>query len=185
VLADKGYYKGPEILACANAGITTYLPKPLTSGNKSKGMFTKQDFQYIDADDEYLCPAGQRLTFRFQGFEKGLALDKYWTTACDKCKLKKQCTTASYRRITRWEHEHVLEELEQRVINEPERRIERSSTAEHPFGTIKCWMGSTHFKMKTKTRVATEMSLHVLSYNMKRVMSILGPQALSEAIRGN
>lgn len=184
VLADKGYYKGPEILACANAGITTYLPKPQTSGNKKKGMFTKNDFQYIEADDEYQCPAGERLTFRFQTFEKGLALDKYWTTACEKCKLKKQCTTGPFRRIGRWEHEHVLEELEQRVFNEPERRIERSSTAEHPFGTIKHWMGSTHFLMKTKGRVATEMSLHVLSYNMKRVLTILGPEALSEAIRG-
>jgi len=183
VLADKGYYKGPEILSCANAGITTYLPKPQTSGNKSTGLFIKNDFHYIKADDEYECPAGQRLTFRFQGFEKGLALDKYWTTACEKCKLKKQCTSAPYRRITRWEHEHVLEELEQRVISEPERRIERSSTAEHPFGTIKNWMGSTQFQMKTMGRVGTEMSLHVLSYNMKRVMSILGPKELSEAIR--
>ena len=185
VLADKGYYKGPEILASANAGIKTYLPKPQTSGErKSKGMFTKNDFRYIEADDEYQCPAGERLTFRFQTFEKGLALDKNWTTACEKCKLKKQCTTGPFRRIGRWEHEHVLDELEQLVINEPERRIERSSTAEHPFGTIKYWMGSTHFLMKTMGRVGTEMSLHVLSYNMKRVMTILGPEALSEAIRG-
>lgn len=182
VVADRGYYKGSEILACANAGITTYLPKPQTSGNKSKGMFVKNDFKYVEADDEYQCPAGERLSFRFQCFEKGLAVDKYWTSACGECKLKKECTSAPFRRITRWEHEHVLEELDKRMVDEPERMIERCSTVEHPFGTIKLWMGHTHFQMKTMTRVATEMSLHVLAYNMKRVMAILSPEELSAAI---
>lgn len=183
VVADKGYYKGTEILACANAGITPYLAKPQTSGNQSKGMFGKRDFKYIEADDEYQCPAGERLTYRSQVFENGLALDRYWTSACEGCKFKAQCTTAPSRRIARWEHEHVLEELDKRMANEPQRMIDRRSTVEHPFGTIKSWMGSTHFQMKTIGRVATEMSLHVLSYNMKRVMTILGPEELSAAIK--
>ena len=180
---DKGYYKGTEILACVNGAITPYLAKPQTSNNRSKGMFVKSDFKYIEADDEYQCPAGERLTYRFQGFENGLALDKYWTSACEGCALKAQCTTAPFRRITRWEHEHVLEELDKRMVNEPQRMVDRRSTVEHPFGTIKSWMGSTHFQMKTISQVATEMSLHVLSYNMKRVMAILGLEALLIAMK--
>lgn len=183
VVADKGYYKGTEILACANAGIATYLAKPQTSISQSKGKFGKRDFKYIEVDDEYQCPAGQRLTYRSQVFENGLALDRYWTSACEGCTLKAQCTTAPSRRISRWEHEHVLEELDKRMANEPERMITRRSTVEHPFGTIKTWMGHTHFQMKGISRVATEMSLHVLSYNMKRVVAMLGTVELVAAIR--
>jgi hypothetical protein len=97
--------------------------------------------------------------------------------------MKEQCTTSRFRRITRWEHEDVLDEAQDRLDREPERMRVRRETAEHPFGTIKSWMGSTHFQMKTQKHVSTEMSLHVLAYNLKRVMTIIGIGPLMEAIK--
>ncbi len=183
VLADKGYFKSLEILACEKSGITAYLPKTDTSGQHARGLFVRRDFKYIEEDDEYLCPAGERLIHRFRTVEKGLTLDKYWASACVGCKIKDRCTTGTYRRISRWENEHVIDELDKRMANEPERMAMRRSTVEHPFGTIKSWMGHTHFQMKTISRVATEMSLHVLAYNLRRVLTILGPEQLAAAIR--
>jgi hypothetical protein len=174
VVADRGYFKSEEILACDKAGITVTLPKPLTSNSKAKGRFGKQDFVYVAADDVYLCPGGERLVYRFTNQEKGLTLRRYWTTACQGCPIKDRCTTGKERRITRWEHEHVLEAVQRRLDEHPEKMRQRRETVEHPFGTIKCWMGSTHFLMKTLPRVATEMALHVLAYNLKRLMNILG-----------
>ena len=181
-VADRGYFNGEEILACDEAGITVTLPKPLTSNNKAKGRFVKQDFRYVAADDVYLCPAGERLVYRFTNQENGLILRRYWTTACQGCAIKDRCTTGKQRRITRWEHEHVLEAVQRRLDEHPEKMRQRRETAEHPFGTIKSWMGSTHFQMKTLKRVATEMALHVLAYNLKRVMNILGIGPLIAAI---
>jgi len=183
VVADRGYFKGEEILACDKAGITTYLPKPQTSANWAKGRFSKRDFIYIAEDDEYQCPAGERLIWRFQAEENGLTVHKYWSSACPRCAIKSQCTPSPYRRVTRWEHEAVLEAVEARLEKEPERMRVRRQTAEHPFGTLKAWMGYTHFKMKTLKHVSTEMSLHVLAYNLKRVMNILGIKPLIAAIR--
>lgn len=183
VLADRGYFKGPEILACASEGITAYLPKTDTSGKQGRGLFVRRDFKYIEADDEYSCPAGERLINRFRTIERGLTYDKYWSSACPNCKIKDQCTSAENRRVTRWEHEHVLDELDKRMANEPERMQTRRSTVEHPFGTIKMWMGHIHFQMKTMGKVATEMSLHVLAYNLRRVINILGPEELAAAFR--
>ncbi len=174
VVADRGYFNSIEILACDEAGITVTLPKPLTSGIKAKGRFGKQDFVYVVADDVYLCPAGERLVYHFTNEEKGLTLRRYWTNACRNCAIKDCCTTGKERRITRWEHEHVLEAVQRRLDEHPERMRQRRETVEHPFGTIKSWMGSTHFQMKTLKRVGTEMALHVLAYNLKRVMNILG-----------
>ena len=183
VVADRGYFKGEEILACDKAGITTYLPKPQTSGNMAKGMFGKRDFIYKPEDDEYECPAGERLVWRFKTVEKGQTLHKYWSSTCPRCAIKSRCTAGKYRRVTRWEHETVLEALEARLDKEPERMRARRETVEHPFGTIKSWMGSTHFQMRTLKRVGTEMSLHVLAYNLKRVIAILGARPLIAAIQ--
>ena len=183
VVADRGYYKGEEILACEEAGITVTLPKPLTSGSKADGRFGKQDFRYIAEDDVYLCPAGERLIWRFATEEKGQVLHCYWSSACETCALKKLCTTGRERRLKRWEHEHVLEAVQQRLDEHPEMMRRRRETVEHPFGTIKSWMGATHFQMKTLKRVATEMALHVLAYNLKRVMNIIGITPLIAAIR--
>ncbi len=183
VVADRGYFNGEEILACDKAGITVTLPKPLTSNNKAKGRFVKQDFRYVAADDVYVCPAGERLDYHFTNVEKGLTLRRYWTNACRDCAIKDRCTTGKERRIARWEHEHVLEVVQKRLDEHPEKMRTRRETVEHPFGTLKYWMGYTHFQMKTLKRVATEMALHVLAYNLKRVMSILGIAPLIAAMR--
>ena len=183
VVADRGYFKGEEILACDDAGITTYLPRPQTSGNMAKGYFGKRDFLYIAKDDEYQCPAGERLIWRFKTEENGLTIHKYWSSSCPRCAIKSQCTTSPYRRVARWEHEAVVEALEARLDKEPERMRVRRQTVEHPFGTLKSWMGHTHFQMKTLKHVSTEMSLHVLAYNLKRVMNILGIKPLIQAIQ--
>jgi len=182
VVADRGYFKGERILDCDQAGITPLVPKSLTSNSKADGRFDKQDFVYLAADDEYRCPAGQRASKRFTTIEHGMTLHKYWSSACPRCPLKAQCTTSDYRRITRWEHEAVLEAMQQRLDRQPEMMRVRRQTVEHPFGTIKYWMGWTHFLTKTLARVRTEMSLHVLAYNLKRVMRILGIGAMMRAM---
>ncbi|MDA0339773.1 MAG: IS1182 family transposase [Proteobacteria bacterium] len=183
VVADRGYFKSEEILACDKAGITVTLPQPLTSNNKAKGRFVKQDFRYVAEDDAYICPAGERLDYHFTNQERGLTLRRYWTNACQTCAIKGQCTTGKERRITRWEHEEVLEEVQQRLDEHPEKMRQRRETVEHPFGTIKCWMGYTHFQMKTLKHVGTEMALHVLAYNIKRVLNIIGIRPLIAAMK--
>jgi hypothetical protein len=182
-VADRGYYNGEEIVACEQAGVTVYLPKPMTSGLLAKGRFGKQDFVYVAADDVYLCPSGEQLTYHYTNEEEGKTLRRYWTSACQGCALKGQCTTGKERRISRWEHEAVLEAVQARLDRNPDKMRERRQTVEHPFGTIKSWMGATHFQMKTLKHVGTEMALHVLAYNMKRVMRILGVGGLIDAIR--
>jgi transposase len=174
VVADRGYFKSELILECVSSGITPLVPKSMTSNSRAEGRFDKQDFIYVAADDEYLCPAGQRAIWRFTTIEAGLRIHKYWTSACPRCPIKAQCTTGDYRRITRWEHEVVLEAMQERLDRKPDSMRVRRQTVEHPFGTLKMWMGATHFLTKTLPRVRTEMSLHVLAYNLKRVMQILG-----------
>ena len=155
----------------------------LTSNNRAAGLFDKRDFVYIEAEDALRCPAGERAIHRFTTVENGLTLHKYWSSACPRCPLKTQCTTGEYRRIARWEHEAVLDRMQARLDQRPETARQRRQTVEHPFGTLKAWMGATHFLTKTLARVRTEMSLHVLAYNLKRVIAILGTAALMKAIR--
>ena len=183
VVADRGYFNGEEILACDEAGITVTLPKPMTSGNKARGRFVKADFRYLADEDVYICPAGERLKYYYTNEEKGLMLRRYWTNACRTCAIKHRCTTGVQRRITRWEHEHVLEAVQRRLDENPQAMRQRRETVEHPFGTIKARMGATHFLMKGLPRVATEMALHVLAYNLTRVMNILGIAPLINAMR--
>jgi transposase len=183
VVADRGYYNGDEIRACEQAGIDTYLPKPKTSPNKAKGLFDRTAFQYIEQDDEYQCPAGERLTHRTTTTEKGKEIKRYWTTACSGCAIKTQCTTGNERRVSRWVHADVLDRAQERLDKQPDSMRVRRATVEHPFGTIKSWMGATHFQMKTLPRVSTEMSLHVLSYNMKRAINLLGTEKIIATIR--
>ena len=183
VVADRGYFNGEEILACDEAGITVTLPKPMTSGNRARGRFVKADFRYLADEDVYICPAGERLKYYYTNEEKGLMLRRYWTNACRTCAIKHRCTTSVQRRITRWEHEHVLEAVQRRLDENPQAMRQRRETVEHPFGTIKARMGATHFLMKGLPRVATEMALHVLAYNLTRVMNILGIAPLINAMR--
>jgi transposase len=181
-VADRGYFSSPEILECHEAGITVTLPKPLTSGAKSEGRFGKQDFVYLPEEDVYRCPAGERLSYRYTNEEDGKILRRYWTTACPNCSLKAQCTTGPQRRITRWEHEHLLEAVQQRLDANPQAMRQRRETVEHPFGTIKARMGATHFLTKTLPKVAAEMALSVLAYNLTRVMNIVGIKPLMVAL---
>jgi len=181
-VADRGYFNSPEILACHEAGITVTLPKPLTSGAKSDGRFGKQDFAYLPEEDVYRCPAGERLPYRYTNEEAGKVLRRYWTTACAKCSLKSQCTTGPERRITRWEHEHLLDAVQQRLDANPSAMRQRRETVEHPFGTIKARMGATHFLTKTLPKVAAEKALSVLAYNLTRVMNIIGIKPMMAAI---
>lgn len=183
VVADRGYFNGAQILACEELGVTPLVPKPLTSGNRAQGLFDKRDFIYLAQSDEYRCPAGQRAIWRFTTIEDGLRLHKYWSSACPACPIKAQCTTGTNRRIARWEHEDVLERMQQRLNAWPNPARLRRQTVEHPFGTLKAWMGATHFLTKSLPRVSTEMSLHVLAYNLKRIMAILGSHRLIAAMK--
>jgi len=182
-VADRGYYSGPQIKACDDAGIAAILPKPMTSNAKAEGRFDKSDFIYLAKDDEYQCPAGQRAIYRFTREEHGLQIRRYWTSACPQCPIKAQCTPSDYRRISRWEHEAVLEAVQHRLDRQPKAMTLRRRTVEHVFGTLKHWMGTTPFLMRTLPNVATEMSLQVLAYNLKRVISILGIARTMKAMR--
>ena len=186
VLADRGYFSGEEILSCEALGVTPYVPKPSTSGAKADGRFGKQDFVYLPGRDSYRCPAGALLRRHMTTVEKGLTLHRYWDpSSCANCVLKSQCTPSPMRRVTRWEHEGVIDAMQRRMDLAPQSPMKlRRRIVEHPFGTIKAWMGSTHFLMKRLENVKTEISLHVLAYNLKRVIQILGTGALVDAMQG-
>jgi transposase len=179
--ADRGYFNAPQIKGCADVGIIPFVPKSMTSNAKSDGRFDKRDFIYIAKDDEYQCPAGQRAIFRFETEEKGLQIRRYWSSECPRCPIKARCTPSDYRRISRWEHESVLEAMQRRLDLQPEVTLRRC-TVEHVFGTLKHWMGSTHFQTRRLVNVGTEMSLHVLAYNLKRVINILGIAKTMKAV---
>jgi len=181
-VADRGYFNGEEILACEEAGITVTLPKPMTSNAKAEGRFGKQDFRYVAEEDVYVCPAGERLAYYYTSEDKGLIQHRYVTKACQNCAIKQSCTTAKERRIKRWEHEHIIDAVQRRLDEHPEKMRQRRETVEHPFGTIKARMGATHFLMKTLPRVASEMALHVLAYNLTRVINIMGARPLMAAM---
>ena len=182
VVADRGYFDSEEILKCQEAGIVPIVPKCITSGAQADGRFGKADFIYSAEKNEYRCPAGQSLIWRSSRVERGLNLHRYWSSHCGQCEIKAQCTPSTERRVSRWEHEAVLEAMQLRLDQAPDSMRIRRQTVEHPFGTLKAWIGSTHFLTKTLKRVSTEMSLHVLAYNFKRVMKILGTTALMEAM---
>ncbi|WP_455286869.1 IS1182 family transposase [Cupriavidus necator] len=181
--ADRGYFNGSEISACEDAGVTPVVPKPMTSSAKADGRFSKADFIYVARDDQYQCPAGERAIHRFTTFEHNLKLHVYWSSACPRCPMREQCTITDYRRIRRWEHEAVLERMQQRLDRRPDAMTLRRRTIEHVFGTLKHWMGSTHFLTKTLEHVSTEMSLHVLAYNLKRVIGVLGIARMMKAVK--
>jgi len=182
-IADKGYFKGEEIRTCEGIGVTAFVPRPLTSGAKAQGRFGKQDFVYLEKENVYRCPAGERLTYRYTSVEADMTLHSYWSSNCQTCALHDQCTTGKERRIKRWEHEEVVEAMERRLDRKPNAMRIRRQTVEYPFGTLKAWMGSTHFLMKTLKHVRTEISLHILAYNLKRLIAIFGVQPLIAAMR--
>jgi transposase len=182
-IADRGYFNGDEVLACDQAGITAYVSKPMTSEAKAEGRFDKSDFVYQPDTDTYRCPAGSQLIRRFARVEAGHLIHRYWSSDCPRCPIKAQCTPSDCRRVSRWEHEAVLEAMQKRLDGKPNVMRIRRQTVEHPFGTIKFWMGARHFLMRTLEHVQTEMSLHVLAYNLKRVIRIVGMTTLMAAIK--
>jgi transposase len=182
-IADRGYFKGEEILACHEAGIIALVPKTKTSNAKADGRFDKADFIYAPSTNEYRCPAGQTLIWRFSSVEDGMKNHRYWSSNCKGCALKDKCTPSQQRRVTRWEHQDVLDKMQERLDQNPDAMRIRRSSVEHPYGTIKAWMGATHFLTKGLERVKTEMSLHVLAYNFRRLTAILGVANLMHAIR--
>ena len=183
VVADRGYYSGPEVLACEQAGISAHVVKPITSNAVADGRFGKDAFVYDAPSDTYCCPAGETLTHHCTSVENGMRIRIYWASGCGTCSMRTRCTTGKERRVRRWEHEHVLEAMEQRLARRPKLMQVRRSTVEHVFGTIKGWMGATHFLTRGLTNVRTETSLQVLAYNLKRVISIVGIAPLMAAVR--
>jgi len=183
-LADRGYFNGDQVLSCEGTGVAPIVPKTLTSGNAKRGLFTGQDFIYGAEKDHYTCPAGEHLTRGLVRSDRRGDIDQYrHLTACFTCPLKPKCTPDKLKRIKRWKHEGVLDAMQARLDRMPDAMGVRRQTVEHPFGTIKAWMGSTHFLTRTLKRVSTEMSLHVLAYNIKRVIAIIGVGPLLQAIR--
>lgn len=183
VLADRGYYTGEEVLACEGSGVLPCVPKTLTSGNAKRGLFTGQDFIYDAEHDRYTCPAGQYLTKGKVRSDRRDNIDHYRNlTACLTCLLKPRCTSDKVKRVKRWEHEGVLDKMQVRLDHMPDAMTIRRQTVEHPFGTLKAWMGSTHFLTTTLDKVKTEMGLQVLAYNLKRMINIFGVTSLMKAI---
>jgi hypothetical protein len=183
VVADMGYYNHQELKKCEEAGITTYVSKPLVSKNTARGLFGKEKFVYEADTDCYRCPAKERLDFRFQTEERDQRFRYYWTTACPGCALKSQCTSdPRFHRIQRWEHEAILERLEQRVKANPMVLKLRQQLVEHPFGTIKFWNDQRHFLMRGLDKVKAEFSLSTLAYNIKRALNIVGVKGLLAAL---
>lgn len=183
-IAHKGYYKGEEIVACEEAGIAVTVSKPLTTNAAAVGRFDRADFVYDAERNAYECPAGKWLPYHYTNEQDGKTLRNYWTNDCVACVIKHRCCTGKERRIRRWEHEDILERVQKRLDDDPGKIPLRSRTVELPFGTIKAWMGATHFKMKMLRHMATEMALHVLAYNLTRAIAMLGVPGFLKAIRG-
>jgi transposase len=183
VLADRGYFNGDQVLACEGTGVLPIIPKTQTSNNPNRGLFSGADFIYDVEHDHYTCPAGQHLTKGKVRSDRRDDIDHYRNlSACEACVLNSRCTTDKHKRVKRWVHEGVLDTMQARLDRLPEAMTIRRQTVEHPFGTLKAWMGSTHFLTKTLDKVRTEMSLQVLAYNMKRMISIFGAKRLMQAI---
>ncbi len=181
-VADRGYFNGAQLLACHEDGITATVPRPETSGNRKKGMFVKTDFFYDAETDTYACPAGKTLIYRYTREERGQMHRRYWQNDCQFCAQKACCTTGKERRITRWEHEYLIDDMHARIDEIPDLMRTRRSTVEHPFGTIKAWMGATHFQMRRLVNVKTEMAMNILAYNIKRTINLIGVRCLIRAI---
>jgi len=180
-LADRGYYNGEQVLACEGTGVLPCIPK--TVWPSERGFFTRGDFVYDAEHDHYTCPAGQKLTKGLVRSDRKADVDHYrHLTACFRCALRPKCTPDKLKRLKRWDREDVLDKMQSRLERMPGAMRVRRATVEHPFGTLKAWMGATHFKTKTLKQVRTEMSLQVLAYNLKRVIQLLGVRPLIEAI---
>ena len=186
IIADKGYFSRNDIKDTQDLGMTANVPQSDTSGAAKKGVFNKSLFKYDKIKDIYICPAGDELPHRRNVTERDLELKVYVNhVACSGCTIRAKCTTSlkEPRKMKRWAHEEVIDAMQERLNDNPEIPVLRKQIVEHPFGTIKMWMGAQHFLTKRKKNVSIEMSLHVLAYNLKRMMTIMGTTGLMEAIR--
>ncbi len=183
VVADRGYFKFEDIEACEAAGMTPYVPKPQRGSAVREGFFAKDEFRYDPAEDVYVCPAGERLGHKYESKSRDLTkIDYSNRAACLTCALRPRCTN-SFRRVSRLENEAVLDRMAARLKARPEILDRRRDTVEHPFGSIKQWMGQGAFLMKGLENVRAEFSLTALAYNMRRVINILGVKAMIAAVR--
>jgi transposase len=183
VVADKGYYNGKEVLVCDTIGVTAYIAKPLTSANTALGLYGKESFKYDVKNNCYICPAGQKLTYRFTTNEKGRAIYYYRASGCKSCSLKAKCTrNKENRTITRLAAEEVQERMAERVAANPQIMRRRKAIIEHCFGTIKRSLGYDYFLCRGMRNVATEVNLTVLAYNLKRVCNLVGVNNLIAAV---
>jgi transposase len=183
VVADKGYYNGKEVLACDSIGVTAYVTKPLTSANTALGLYGKEKFKYDARKNCYICPAGQKLTYRFATNEKGRAIYYYRASGCKSCPLKAKCTrNKENRTITRLASEEVQERMAERVAANPQIMRRRKAIIEHCFGTIKRSLGYDYFLCRGLRNVATEINLTVLAYNLKRACNLVGVKNLIAAL---
>jgi hypothetical protein len=169
-IADRDYFKGEEILACHEAGIFAVVPPTKTSGAKADGRFDKADFIYDPQKDEYRYPAGQALNWRFASVEKGVTNHRYWSSNCKECPLKEKCTPGAQRRVTRWEHQDVLDDMLARLEQSPNAMRIRRSTVEHPYGTLQAWMGSTHFLTNAPACARHALQLALLVHPSSQVL---------------
>jgi transposase len=183
VVADAGYYEGQAMVDCHEAGIRALVPKTDTSPARAAGRYSKADFRYDAKRNEYICPANERLTYRFDSVEHGKKLWVYMRYGCSSCALKDKCTTGNAKRLKRWEKEHILDGAAAELTKQPDAMRRRKAIAEHPYSTIKQSMGMTHFLTKRLPSVKAEMSLHVLAYNMKRAINLLGTRNIVAAIQ--
>ena len=186
-VADRGYYKIEDIEACEAAGITPYVAKPDRSQARSSDHFTKSEFEYDAATDTYRCPAGERLAARFRtGVDKSRTdtylVDYANPAACRGCGLRKRCTKGTYRRLRRFENESSLERMAERLAARPEVMERRRTSVEHPFGSIKQWMGQGAFLTRRLVDVRGEFSLTALACNMRRAINLVGIPVLIAAV---
>jgi len=181
VIADKGYFSGQDIVDAQDAGMTPLVPRIDTSGSDKKGIFNHSLFKYNAEKDLYICPAEQELTPRGTVTDKGLVYRKYCCSlmVCQACSMRTKCSKSPQsRKIRRWERADRIEMMTELLESKPESMVIRKQTVEHPFGTIKLWMGATHLLTRGFKGVSTEMNLHVLAYNLKRMISIFSVSGL-------
>jgi transposase len=179
---DGGYFNAVQIKNCLDAKITPYVPEPdKTAQVRQQGRFGREAFSYQPDNDTFLCPAGKVLKYKTTHLKGEKKMRKYASQAkvCAQCPLKDQCLPPKtpYRQLARWEHEAVIESHRERMHQEGrEMMATRACLAEHPFGTLKRWCGSSHFLLRGLAKVRAEMNLLMFAYNFKRVLHILGQE---------
>ena len=184
VVADRGYYKIKDIEECEAAGVTPHVPKPLRGSAVRQGFFTREQFQY-DADAGVLiCPGVETLEpeckSRIRDNDAAGVVNK---KACKGCGLRSQCTNAAFRKVMRYANEAILDRMAARLAAKPEVLDQRRESVEHPFSSIRQWMGQRDFLMRRLENVRGECSLTALACNIRRALTLVGGTGLIQAIR--